>query len=377
MGTVPEVSIARGQDPYTVTRQSLSRLDPSSVARRHILIVPRTARPFSPQNSTHPAVVEAAIDWFRQNRAASIAVAECPPLGTCTERTFSESLTDLCRSKNVPLVNIDHHSVIWLDILQGTHLDRITTTGALVDHDFIVSMPTMRSDPSSGATLSLENLAGLVARHHKLLFESRILINGRGGTVLREKRLADLARILYPDMAIIDGMPDLESGGSLTDAGLVVAGCDALAVDEAACHLMGCNPAETVHLRLVARWRDGRSDSAVISPGRWKKWILPHRPLAGDKTSDQAAVEIINKKGCTSCQNAVYRFLEHHYTQLGSTENIRLAIGPEVPRCPAGTYYVGNCAVSRDVEQTGYHCNGCPPQERQIWEMVRKTHPAD
>lgn len=369
MATAPQVSVAKGQDPHAVTLKSLSRMDPAPINGRRILIKPRASRPLPPQSgsSTHPGVIEAAIDWFRQNRAESITVAGCPPLGICTEKAFPPSLIDLCGQKNIPLVNIDHHSVIWLDILDGTHLDRVTTSGVLVDYDFIVSMPTMSTSPYSGVALSIENLTGLAARHHKLFFEPLIRINGRGGAVYREELIADLARVLYPDMAIIDGMPALPDDTSSPDVGLVIAGPDALAVDEAACRLMGCSPSEALHLSLVSRWRSGRWDSAFIRPGR---------PSAGGDASNQPVLEIINNMGCTSCQNAVYRFLERHYTQLELTGNMRLAIGPEVPQCPAGTYYVGNCAAARDIDESGYHCNGCPPQEGQIWEMVQKTHPA-
>jgi len=200
-------------------------------------------------------------------------------------------------------------------------------------------------------------------------------MNGGGGATLREKRLADLARIFYPDMAIIDGMPASPDDGSPADAGLVIAGADALAVDETACRLMGCRPSDSLHLRLVSRWRGHRWDSVVVRPDRWEKWAAPQQPLVGGDASGRPLGELINNKGCSSCQNAVYRFLERHYTQLKPTGSLRLAIGPEVPQSPGGTYYVGNCAAARDVDKSGYHCNGCPPQEQQIWEMIQKTYP--
>ena len=379
MPTAPKISIAKGRDPYTVARQALSRMNPTPVSGRSILLKPRAGRPLPPESggSTHPSVIEAAIDWFHENHAKSVAVAECPSLGVSAEKAFFTSLSGLCEKKNVPLIDIDHYSTIWLDIFDGKALDRITTTGLLVDYDFIVSIPTMSTSRYSGVALSLENLTGLVARHHKLLFHNQVRTNAKGGDMHRENLLVDLARVLYPDMVIIDGIIGMEGDGPCRgnpkNTGLVVAGDDALIADKITSELMGINPAEIQHLNLVGQLLGNRHDSATITPVHWKRWVTPfHRPKIDTRLS-RSVLEIYNHKGCTSCQNALYRFLENHYAQLEHGENIRFSIGPEGPQCPGGTYYVGNCAASRDADQSGYHCNGCPPQERQIWEMLRKV----
>jgi uncharacterized protein (DUF362 family) len=375
----PKISIAKGSDPYAVTHQALCRMDPAAVSGRSILLKPRAGRPLSPQTggSTHPAVIEAAIDWLRENHAKSVAVAECPALGISAEKAFFSSLSGLCKKKNAPLIDIDHYSTIWLDIFDGQALERITTTGILVDYDFIVSMPTMSTSRHSGVALSIENLVGLVARHHKLLFDPQIRTNATGGDAHQQILLADLARVLYPDMVIIDGMVGMQGDGpcegTARNTGLVVAGDDALMADKITCELMDINPDEIQHLNLVGQLLQKRHASASVSPAHWKQWVTPfQRPKTGGHPS-RPVVEIFNHKGCTSCQNVLYRFLEHHYTQLEPAENIRFSIGPQGPQCPADTCYVGNCAASRDTDQSGYHCNGCPPQERQIWDALGKV----
>jgi uncharacterized protein (DUF362 family) len=379
MSRAPNISIAKGHDPYSVTRQALSRMDPTPVSGRNILLKPRAGQPLLPETggSTHPKVIEAAIDWFHENHAKSIAVAECPALGICAEKAFLTSLATLCEKKNVALIDIDHYSRIWLDIFDGTALDRITATGLLVDYDFIVSIPTMSTCGNDGVALSLENLVGLVPRHHKLLFHHQVHTNVNDQAVgSRDTLLADLARVLYPDMVIIDGIIGMEGDGPCNgrpkNAGLIVAGDDALFADKIASELMGINPAEIQHFNRVDNLPGHHHDSAAVTPADWKQWITPFARPKVDTTLSGPVIEIFNHNGCTSCQNALYRFMEHHYTQLKPGENIRFSMGPEGPQYPGGTYYVGNCAASRDADQSGYHCNGCPPQERQIWEALQK-----
>ena len=47
--------------------------------------------------STHPAVIEAAIDWFHENHAKLVAVAECPALKACYTqgKTYEEVIENI------------------------------------------------------------------------------------------------------------------------------------------------------------------------------------------------------------------------------------------------------------------------------------------
>ncbi len=389
-GSSVQVSIARGQNPYDVTCQALSRISPALAGRR-ILLVPRAGSPIPPETggSTHPAVIEATIDWLCKNKAKSIAVAGSPDLGVSSEKAFFSSLAKLCQQKNVRLIDIDHHPTIWLDIFDSTALDRVMTTELLVDYDFIVSMPTLSTCRYGGATLSLDNLSGLVARHYKLHFHRHIRTDSAADDRYRQMRIADLTHVLYPDLAIIDGMSGMEDGasqGNPENTGLVIAGNDALHSDMVACELMGIDPAKIYHLNQVAQWQpngrdshpadflDNQTGSVSIEPAHWKQWVTPFAQPNPPLPASSAALTICNHNGCTSCQNALYQFLEHRYTALSSKrEMIRFSIGPEGPQYPAGTIYVGNCAASRDIDHSGYHCNGCPPQADQIWEKLRQV----
>jgi uncharacterized protein (DUF362 family) len=380
MAVTAQIGIAKGEDPYAVARRALDRLDPTPVAGHNVLLKPRGAMPLAPETggSTHPGVIEAAIDWLRENHARAVAVAERPALGVAAQKAFFTSLEGLCARKDVPLINIDHSSSIWLDIFEGRLLQRVSATGILVDYDFIVSMPTLSTSRYSGVALSLENIAGLVARHHKLRLHPWLRMNAEGGGLEREIMLADLTRALYPDMVIIDGIVGMQGDGPFDgypkNAGLVIAGDDALTADRIGCELMGIHPDEIKHLKLVGQMSEQPPAAANVEPGDWQQWMtLFQRPETGTPLS-RAVLEIYNHKGCTSCQNSLYRFLEQHYLQMERGHNMRFSIGPEGPQCPAGTCYVGNCAVSRDTERSGYHCNGCPPQPRQIWDALQKLY---
>ncbi len=382
------VSVAHGQNPYDVTCRALSRMVSAPVAGRRILLVPRAGSPMLPETggSTHPAVIEATIDWLYENQAQSIAVAGSPDLGVASEKAFFSSLAKICRQKKARLVNIDHHPTLWIDIFDSLAIDRVMTTELLVDYDFIVSMPTLSTCGHGGVALSLDNLSALVTRHYKLHFHRHIRTGSATDDQYRERRIADLTRVLYPDLAIIDGMIGMEgngpSQGHPKNAGLVIAGNNALHSDRVACELMGIDPAKIYLINQVARQSkdrgnhpDNETHKATVQPPNWKQWVTPFTLPGPALPVSSAAVTICNHNGCTSCQNALYQFLEHRYTALTpEREMLRFSIGPEGPQYPAGTVYVGNCAASRDSDHSGYHCNGCPPQAGQIWKKLRQVH---
>ncbi len=381
------ISIGYGQDPYETTRQALQPLAPAPLAGRSVLIKPRAALPLHTKAgiTTHPRVLEAAIDWFRENGASAVAVADSRPLGSAgteerdpdSSSVFTPDLTRVCREKEVLLVDIDHHDMIWIDILDGKAVQRLLTTSLLVDYDFIVSMPTLCTSWLSGAALSLENLHGLAARHHKLYFAPRIAVETPKGLIRRDQALADIAQVLYPDLVIIDGFNGMEGDGpyhgSHKNTGLILAGCDALGIDTVAARLMGLDPEHIDHLRRIQQGKTGHPQTKTILPQNWTHFITPFRRPDPGLRQRPPLVKIVNNCGCTSCQTAVYLFLEKHFAALNQEETIHLALGRGVEPGPRETFYVGTCASSKDPDHSGYHCSGCPAREQQIWETFQRV----
>ena len=77
----PSVFWASGEGPYKNTRKALSNIDLSPAKNKRVLLKPNAGRNVAPETgiTTHPQVVAAAIDAFREC-GADVAVGESPIL---------------------------------------------------------------------------------------------------------------------------------------------------------------------------------------------------------------------------------------------------------------------------------------------------------
>ena len=73
----PSVFWASGDEPYNNTRKALSNIDLSPSTNKRVLLKPNVGRNVEPETgiTTHPQVVAAAIDAFRES-GADVAVGE-------------------------------------------------------------------------------------------------------------------------------------------------------------------------------------------------------------------------------------------------------------------------------------------------------------
>ena len=85
----PSVFWASGEGPYDNTRQALSNVDLSAAKNKRVLLKPNVGRNVKPETgiTTHPQVVAAAIDAFRE-AGAQVAVGESPITGVTMSDAF-------------------------------------------------------------------------------------------------------------------------------------------------------------------------------------------------------------------------------------------------------------------------------------------------
>jgi hypothetical protein len=191
--------------------------------------------------------------------------------------------------------------------------------------------------------------------------------------------IADMSRTLYPDMAIIDGTIGMEGlgpgAGYPKGAGLVVVSMDALAADWTACQLMGIEPNQVAHLRLIAGARGFDPSTIACSPKDFGKWITPFARPPEKISFRYPGVKVHDRESCSACQNTLYLFLDrfHHRLRpiLDRSGPLHLAMGKGVDNLPKGTICIGNCCFHLAETTSGIAVPGCPPVASQIWEKVQ------
>ncbi|MHC4694398.1 MAG: DUF362 domain-containing protein, partial [Planctomycetota bacterium] len=88
----PSVFWASREGPYENTRKALSNIAISPSNNKRVLLKPNVGRNVAPETgiTTHPQVVAAAIDAFRE-AGADVAVGESPITGVTTLEAFETS----------------------------------------------------------------------------------------------------------------------------------------------------------------------------------------------------------------------------------------------------------------------------------------------
>jgi len=378
------VSIAKGEDAYRTTLEALQGLKPPQVAGLKVLIKPNAARmlPYLAGATTHPEVVAAAVDYFRGLGAAQVAIGESPITGVKVQESFEVcGLKQMALAREVPLLDFDAQPYQILGIPQARLVDRIKVSWFWQSYDFVVSLPVMKTHMHTGATLSLKNMKGLLWRRQKVAFHQ---IHARQGALTGQEKeldvaIADMAKVLYPHMAIIDGIIGMEGlgpgAGQPKGAGLVVVSQDALAADWTACQLMGLDPAQVAHLRLAAASRGFSPADLICTPADFKKWAAAFSRPPEKISFRYPGVTVHDRESCSACQNTLYLFLEryHHRLRPGLERSgpLHLALGKGVSDLPPDTIYVGNCCCRLPMAAQSKKVVGCPPVASQIWEKCR------
>ena len=279
------VIVLKGKDPYLTAKKALQQFRLPNLKGRRVLIKPNAARLAAPGEgvTTHPGVVEAAIDHLREKGAGKIAIGESCIFGVDPEHAFrATGIREVSKKKGVELIDLDGVAPMEIKIPEGRVLKSIKVPAVLKKFDFIISIPVMKTHMHTRVTLSIKNMKGLLwrrekARLHQLRYNGKV---DQGDKAL-DIAISDMASVLFPHLAIIDGTTGLEGMGPAygrkKEAGLIVLGNHPVYADAVATRLMGLTPEEVPHLRLLAERGLGeiQLSNIPIKPGDFLKWETP------------------------------------------------------------------------------------------------------
>jgi uncharacterized protein (DUF362 family) len=252
---------AYGQTVYdTVRRLLVDHL--GSVRGRNILLKPNLVE-FEPATTinTHPILVHAAYEAFREMGAATVRIAEGPG-----HRRDTLDLAEAAGYFHTVPHFEDHFVDLNLDEVtrvrpaaQFSSIKKLYLPNSALGADLLVSMAKMKTHHWVGATLSMKNLFGVVPGG----------IYGWPKNVLHwagiHESIADLHAAFPHHFAIVDGIVGMEGNGPIQGApkhaGVLVAGSDPVAVDATCCRVMKIDPMQIRYLQLATS-RNGQSQIA-------------------------------------------------------------------------------------------------------------------
>ena len=203
--THPSVSVAHGSGPYANSRRALESVGLLPVRGKRVLLKPNVGRVATPGSGivTHPEVVAAAIDVFRE-AGAEVVVGESPILGVDLQEAFTAAgMAVVANNRGCPLIDMDRRPCVEVPVPEGQVIHSLKLCPEVLEFDFVVSVPVMKMHMHTGATLAVKNMKGCLWRRSKVELHMLPAIAGNQDKPL-DVAIADMASVLRPHLAIID-----------------------------------------------------------------------------------------------------------------------------------------------------------------------------
>lgn len=252
-----EVAIMKGENPQAITEKALEMVEAEKaiVEEKPVMIKPNYLNAKHPSTgiTTDARVIEGVIKYLRRRGVGEIIVGEGSGFADTFE-AFRVAGVDVVAEKwGVKLVDLNRDKLVEVNPLNPLSLMKVKVAETALK-SAIISVPKLKPHRIATVTLSLKNMMGAVSP--------------KGSMHLHlHKKIADLASILKPTIAVVDGIiagEGHEASGSPVEMNLVIAGTDPVAVDAVGAAVMGIDPREVKHLRYAEEKGIGTCDMKRI-----------------------------------------------------------------------------------------------------------------
>lgn len=202
--------------------------------------------------NTHPAVVAAARESFLRLGASKVLVGDGPALERDTEAILeSTRLRDYVERLSQTFVDLNTDEVQRVRLrTRASALKELYFPQTVLQADFVVSMPKLKTHHWAGVTLSLKNMFGIVPGN--CYGWPKNILHWAGIS----RALLDINSTVRPDFAIVDGIVGMEGNGPIQGVpktcGVLVLGDDPVAVDATCTRIMGLVPERVDYLAHAA-----------------------------------------------------------------------------------------------------------------------------
>lgn len=247
------VSIVKGENPVEMTIKALEMAEAHKVlsSEKPVLIKPNYINAKHPSTgiTTDSRVIEGVVKFLKQHKAKEIIVGEGSGFADTFEAFKVAGIDSLAEKWNIKLVDLNKDEFVEVCPPNPLALKKVKIAKTALEST-IISVPKLKLHRITGVTLSLKNMMGAMTPKGSM----HMHLN---------KNIADLASILKPSIAVIDGIiagEGHETSGNPVKMDIVIAGTDPVAVDAVGAAVMGVSPTTVKHLRLAERKGLGTCD---------------------------------------------------------------------------------------------------------------------
>lgn len=240
------VAIVKGDDPVEMVIQALELVRASEAFRddEKILIKPNYIDASHPSTgvTTDARVIEGVVKFLKEKGFDNLVIGEGSGLADTIKAFEVAGVDDVAERWNVDLIDLNYDEYVIVDVSKPLALKKVRIARTALNAA-IVSTPKLKLHRMAGVTLSLKNMMGVVSPKGQI---HRSL----------NKKIADLASLVKPRLAVIDGIVGGEGhelAGRPVEMNLVIAGLDPVAVDTIGAAVMGFKPEKAGHIILAAQ----------------------------------------------------------------------------------------------------------------------------
>lgn len=217
--------------------------------------------------NTHPAVIGAAIEAFKQLGASEVKVGEGPGHRRDTDGLLmATGLYAHLKDTHTEFVDLNLDDIRRLPLQSNfMGIDSLCFADTVLQADLLVSMPKLKTHHWAGMTLSMKNLFGIVPGvkygwpknflHWHGIYES----------------IVDINSTVRSHFAIVDGIVGMEGNGPIQGTpkpvGVLVFGDDPVAVDATCARIAGVNAERIEYLKIAAQFLGNHLEEQIRQVG--------------------------------------------------------------------------------------------------------------
>ena len=387
-----DVFVVFDNNGENAAKKALQQLpfDFSTLKNKRVLVKPNAGRLVDPNLgiNTGPSVVAGVLDFLIDQGLENVSVGDSPILGVKALDALEKSgIAEVAKKRNIPLVDLDAEKPVVIDVPEPKVTPTLKICRKVLEADFVISVPVMKTHMHTQVSLGLKNMKGCLYHREKVrLHQLPPLEKQESRTKPLDMAIAELSKLLIPDLTVVDGIIGQEglgpSAGSPKPLGAVVASRNCLAADRTAAQLMGLDPAKIFHLVLAEKEILNTGVYPDYVPGEYRVFPKDYcsRTAAFEPPPEKMSIEFENvkvedKDSCSACLSTVLMFLKRYYDEFAdyfsAEDPMRLALGKAIGPQKKKTLIIGNCAIQR--KDDGIFIKGCPPVASDILKAMREA----
>ena len=238
--------------------------------------------------NTNPMLVGAAAEAFLKLGAKSVVVGEGPGHQRDTYLVLAESgLAAQLRSQKISFDDLNRDELFKVPLRATyTDLEHLWLPRIVLQSDFVVSMPKIKTHHWAGVTLSMKNMFGVVPGTKYGWPKNVLHWKGIHRSILYVCATAPMHFVIADGVVAMEGNGPLH--GTSRNLGKIVLADDPVAADFTCARLMGLDPHRVWHLDRAAHFLGNASDERIelIAEG------LPQRTVPFDVLPEFAHLQI-------------------------------------------------------------------------------------